>query len=93
MGRAPAEGEGLQAVALAILEEPCADVKAQWTHMAAQLWREGQLACPGSPPEEGRRPLLPPDKPARDAQVTPLLATALGRQPYERHCQHPATIQ
>lgn len=67
MGRPPSDGDSLLEVAVAILEEPTADVKAQWTHIAAELWREGRLTLDQS--DEGKQPLLPPDKPARDAQV------------------------
>ena len=65
---APGRGQSLLEVAVAILLEPRADVKAEWTHVAAGLWRDGHLLLT---PESGngKQPLLPPDKPARDAQV------------------------
>lgn len=78
MGSPPLEGDSLLEVAVAILEEPTADIKAEWTQIAADLWREGRLTVRLS--DTGEQLLLPPDKPARDAQVTIMGAGAMPKR-------------
>ena len=74
IARDPSEGDSLLEVAVAILKEPTADVKARWTHIAAELWRKGHLVAPGLNLDTNTQPCTsfrPPDKPARDTQVHP----------------------
>lgn len=61
---APQVGDTLCAAACKVLHQPEPTVKAQWTQLAADLWRSGGISethTDGEPP--------PPDTPARSPKV------------------------
>lgn len=60
----PQTGDTLTAAARKILQQPEPEIKAQWTRLAADLWKSGDISVTHADGEPS-----PPDTPARSSKV------------------------